>query len=169
MSDTETGAAGAEEGRGQPFSAADIRKVILEKQAQKAAEEEERARQASEQQDELRKAFEEREIRPDVWQRIHKAIEHAVASGESEVKVIQFPTDWLTDGGRAINNGLDNWPETLTGFAKRAYDFYEQELKERGFGTRAAVVTYPDGMPGDVALFLSWDAEGAGAADGDSS
>ena len=48
--------------------------------------------------------------------------------GHGEREVIAPLSDWCTDKGRAINNFEPNWPETLTGFAKRAYDYYEKEL-----------------------------------------
>ena len=38
----------------------------------------------------------------------------------------------VRDSGRAINNGDANWPKTLDGFAKRAYDYWEQNLKQHG-------------------------------------
>ena len=66
---------------------------------------------------------------------------------------LRFPSDWCTDKGRAINNFE---PKTLTGFAKRAYDYYEKELRPAGYRVRAQILDFPGGLPGDVGIFLSW-------------
>ena len=41
---------------------------------------------------------------------------------------MRFPSSYCTDGGRAINSFEPDWPQTLTGFAKKAHEFYEKEL-----------------------------------------
>jgi hypothetical protein len=61
-----------------------------------------------------------------------------------------------TDRGRSINNADPDWPTTLTGFAKKAYDYYEDELRPLGYKLTAEIVTWPDGLPGDVAMSLKW-------------
>jgi len=33
---------------------------------------------------------------------------------------------------------------------------WRTELKPRGFGLAAQIVDFPDGVPGDAALFLIW-------------
>ncbi len=49
-----------------------------------------------------------------------------------------------------------DWPDSLTGFARRAYEYYVQELQPKGYHLSARILDYPDGMPGHVGLFLSW-------------
>ena len=71
----------------------------------------------------LHDAFMERDIHPDVKQRVSTAVKRAAERGEQQLLVIQFPSDWCSDRGRAINNAEAAWPGTLTGFAKRAYDY----------------------------------------------
>jgi len=159
MSDSDVKEEAASEDRNTPFSATDVLGDMASAREKRAAEEAEKAKQAEKERDELRQAFMEREIHPDVWSRIRARVRTAVKDGEKEVMVMQFPSDWCEDGGRAINNGLDNWPDTLTGFARRAYEFWEKEMKDRGFTTHAAILNFPDGMPGDVGLFLGWGAE----------
>ncbi len=61
--------------------------------------------------------------------------------------VFSFPSSFCTDGGRAINNFDDSWPETLTGFAKVAHETYEAHLKAQGFKIRAEVLNFPGGIP----------------------
>ncbi len=156
MSQSDTKEPEAAEDRSAPFSAADVMDEVAAAKEKKAAEDAEKAKQAKQEQDELRQAFMEREIHPDVWNRVRARIRTAIKDGEKEIKVLEFPSDWCEDGGRAINNGLDNWPDTLTGFARRAYEFWEREMKDRGFTTHAVILNYPDGMPGDVGLFLGW-------------
>jgi hypothetical protein len=71
----------------------------------------------------------------------------------------EFPSAWCTDGGRRINNQPDpSWPDTLQGFAREFYEFWERELKTKGYGLRAEIVSFPDGRPGDVGAFLTWKA-----------
>ncbi|MCK6450912.1 MAG: hypothetical protein L6R19_08675 [Alphaproteobacteria bacterium] len=104
----------------------------------------------------LYKAFMEREIHPDVKHRVSDAVRRAAERGERQVLVIQFSSEWCSDKGRAINNNEPDWPKTLTGFAKRALEYFEKELRPLGYKAHAQILNYPGGMPGDVGLFLAW-------------
>lgn len=104
----------------------------------------------------LYKAFMEREIHPDVKHRVSDAVRRAAERGERQVLVIQFSSEWCSDRGRAINNNEPDWPKTLTGFAKRALEYFEKELRPLGYKAHAQILNYPGGMPGDVGLFLAW-------------
>ena len=73
-----------------------------------------------------------------------------------EVLVVRFSSQYCTDGGRAINNFEPEWPDTLAGFAKRAYEFWQKELEPKGYKVRAQIMDFPGGVPGDVGLFLRW-------------
>ena len=64
--------------------------------------------------------------------------------------------EYCTDGGRAINNFEPDWPKTLTGFAKRAYEFWQEELEPQGYKLSAQIMDFPGGVPGDVGVFLRW-------------
>jgi hypothetical protein len=101
-------------------------------------------------------AFMSREVHPDVHGRVNAALRTAAEQGKSELMVIQFSSDWCSDSGRAINNGEARWPDTLDGFAKRAYEYWDTHLRSHGFKVRARILNYPGGKPGDVGLFLSW-------------
>jgi hypothetical protein len=72
------------------------------------------------------------------------------------VQIITFPASFCSDGGRRINNMLPDWPDSLEGFAKRAYDFYMKELRPLGYKLHAQVIDFPGGVPGEIALFLKW-------------
>ena len=45
---------------------------------------------------------------------------------------------------------------SLDGFAKKAHEFYEKELRPLGFKLHAQVLDYPGGMPGNIAMILKW-------------
>jgi hypothetical protein len=113
-------------------------------------------RKAEDQKRELHEMFMSREVRPEAMDRLMAAVTHAAEDGKSEFMVVRFPSSYLTDGGRAVNNFDPNWTKTLDGFAKRAFEFYEQHLRPHGYKMRAQVLDYPDGKPGDVGIFISW-------------
>jgi hypothetical protein len=122
-----------------------------------------KARQALEKkkkQDSERAAFHDtfvhEELRPDVMQRVSALVRGAAERGEHEVLAMRFPSEYCTDGGRAINNLEPGWPQTLSGVAMRGYEFWEQELAPKGYKVRAQILSFPDGMPGDVGVFLRW-------------
>lgn len=80
----------------------------------------------------------------------------AAARGSFEALVMRFPSTLCADDGRAINNAEPDWAETLPGKAREAYLLWERVGRPNGFRIRAAIVDYPDGLPGDVGLFLDW-------------
>jgi CBS domain len=86
---------------------------------------------------------------------MHRARE-AAERGEGEFQLLRFPSDLCTDGGRAINAALADWPQTLRGEAAEVYLRWEKELKPRDFHLSARVLDFPHGMPGDIGLFLGW-------------
>ncbi len=100
--------------------------------------------------------FMNRDIRPDARDRINLALRNAVEQGKHELMVLQFPSDWCTDGGRAINNDDPQWAATLDGFAKRAYTHFEQHMQPLGYKACARIINFPGGKPGDVGLFVLW-------------
>jgi hypothetical protein len=110
----------------------------------------------AQQQKELRDAFMSRQIHPEVFDRINRAVRIAADQGRHQVEVVTFPCTFCTDGGRRINIADPEWPSTLEGFAKTAYQFYLEELRPLGFKMHAEIITFPDGMPGEAALFLKW-------------
>lgn len=89
----------------------------------------------------------------------HSLISHfkeAAERGEKELLVCRFPSDACTDGGRAINNSLPEWPETLLGKPRDIYDLWHEHLRPLGFALRARILEFPGGIPGDAGLFISW-------------
>jgi hypothetical protein len=121
--------------------------------AQKAAAE---SKQAEERHTAARKAFMERDVSPDGVDRLMDAVTRLAEQGKHEFLALQFPAELLKDGGRRVNNFEPDWPDSLNGFAKHAFDFYEAELKPLGYRLRAQILDYPGGRLGDVGLFLCW-------------
>lgn len=83
-------------------------------------------------------------------------IAKAFEDGEREVMLAHFPSQICADGGRRINNHLEGWQDTLPGAFRDVYTWWETKLKPGGFGFAARVITYPDGMPGEVGIFITW-------------
>jgi hypothetical protein len=90
---------------------------------------------------------------------IQRLVTNAAANGKFEAMVYSFPSDLCTDRGRAINSRLADWPDTLQGKAKELYDRYLTLAKPQGYRLKASIINFPDGMPGDVGLFLNWSPE----------
>lgn len=134
----------------------EVRKRAEDKAMAEAKKAYEAMRKAEDQQRELHELFMAREVRPDGMERLMAAVTRAAEDGKSELMVIRFPSTYLTDGGRAVNNFEPGWPKTLDGFAKRAYEFYDQHLRQLGYKLRAQVLEYPGGKPGDIGLFITW-------------
>lgn len=108
------------------------------------------------QQLELHEAFMSREIQPEAIDRINNAVSMAAKNGNRQLQVIVFPCSFCSDGGRMINMAEPEWPSSLNGFAKKAYDFYVKELRPLGYKLHAEIISFPDGIPGDVAMVLKW-------------
>jgi hypothetical protein len=134
----------------------ELKRLRDEIEAKRAAETIARMRKADAEQQHLHDAFMAQDILPDAKERVNAAVRRAAENGLSEVKVITFPSAWTTDHGRRINSNEPDWPDSLEGFARRAYEFYLKEMQPLGFKVRAEILNYPGGVPGDVGLFLSW-------------
>ena len=137
-------------------SAAELRHLIDDKRHARAEEALHRSEVLDDEWKQRHDIFMTRKIDVDFVARILQRIHDAADSGQTEIQVGQFPSAWLTDGGRQVNAPEPTWPETLQGFAKEFYDYWERELKPRDFHLRVEIVTFPNGFPGDVGAFLSW-------------
>jgi len=133
-----------------------LRKITRDAEAAEERKANEEARKAEEHRKAARKAFMEREVRPDAMSYLMAGVKHAAEQGKHEFLVFQFPAEELSDGGRRVNNMLPDWPESLQGFAKRAYAYYEQKLKPAHYKLRVQILDYPQGHLGDVGFFLCW-------------
>jgi hypothetical protein len=84
-------------------------------------------------------------------------IGRAVENGLTSVQVLRFPNHLCTDDGRAIDQGEAGWENTLTGIPKELLNYWERQLKPRGYRIKYHIVDYSGGMRGDVGVVLSWD------------
>lgn len=83
-------------------------------------------------------------------------INRAVSNGLTEVMVGRFPNVLCTDHGRAINQQEPGWEGTLTGLPKELYDFWKRYLQPRGYRVKFQIVDWPNGVPGDIGVTLTW-------------
>lgn len=90
------------------------------------------------------------------WQTLLHHAREAAERGETEFLLMRFPSELLTDGGRAINVPDPEWPSTLRGEPAEIYRRYETELKPHGFTLSGQILEFPGGFPGDAGLFLVW-------------
>jgi hypothetical protein len=134
----------------------DLNEIISDAEMKKMEDERKRKERQKQEQRELHEAFMARDIHPQVMDRLNKAVRIAAEQGFKEVQVITFPATFCNDGGRRINNMLPDWPDSLEGFARRAYDFYMKELRPLGYKLHAQVIDFPGGVPGEIALVLKW-------------
>jgi hypothetical protein len=87
---------------------------------------------------------------------IRRVVTKAAADGEFEAMVYSFPSSFCTDSGRAINNNLQGWQNTLQGKAKEIYELFDTVGRPQGYTLKAMVINFPGGMPGDIGFFLGW-------------
>src|SRR5689334_10980746 len=66
---------------------------------------------------------------PEVKASLQSKLRSAAQRGVSELMVMRFPTALCTDKGRAINNADKDWPDTLTGRPRQAYEFWRDQLR----------------------------------------
>ena len=134
----------------------DLHKINEEAEMAKVREALARRRKEEEEKHHLRDAFMADELPPNAVELLNTMVRRAAEQNRSEILVMTFPAGWCTDKGRRINNGDPDWPDSLEGRAKRAYQFYEEHLKDLGYKVRAEILTYPDGNLGEVGFFLRW-------------
>jgi hypothetical protein len=134
----------------------DLRKISDEEDMAKAKKAMEIQRKDEEEQAGLREIFMSREIHPEAKARVNAAVRRAAQQGNRQLLAVTFPASYCNDRGRRINNLEPDWPESLEGFAKKAYEYYMAELKPLGFKLNAQVLDYPGGMPGNVGFYLTW-------------
>jgi hypothetical protein len=139
-------------------SAKDYAQKLALVEAEEAAAEARAQRQAAESQ----KALLDQLSKPsgvgddEAIQRAVKMIENAVSNRRKEVQVYRFPNKLCTDNGRAINQLESGWEDTLTGVPREIYLLWQRHFRDKGYGLRVEIVDFPNGMPGDVAMTLTW-------------
>jgi hypothetical protein len=92
----------------------------------------------------------------EVKHRVLRQLRSAAVKGDKEVLVMRFPNALCTDKGRALNNLEKGWPNTLIGRPLQAFEFWREHLQPQGYGLKAMIVDWPQGLPGDIGFFLTW-------------
>lgn len=139
-------------------TAKDLKKQIAIREAAKASESL-RAQSAEEAE---KRALIEKLAKPSGvsdQERLERAIaiiKRAADNDRTEVEVGRFPNQLCTDRGRAINQQERGWETTLTGVPRELFEFWSLHLKQHGYKLRMQVVDFPNGMPGDIGITLSW-------------
>jgi CBS domain-containing protein len=90
------------------------------------------------------------------WRHLVHEARTAAGQGLKEFLLLRFPSQVCSDGGRAVNVPDPGWPATLRGEAAEIYSRWRHDLQPQGFHLSARVVDFPDGMPGDIGMFLVW-------------
>jgi hypothetical protein len=133
-----------------------LRAKLAQKRAARAAAEAEHHDAAESARRKWIESLEHAAMPADVAERLSRRISMAIERGESQLEALRFPRELTTDGARAINNREVGWEKTLLGAPKLALEYWAAHLRDRGYGLRAEVITFPGGMPGDCALYLEW-------------
>ena len=93
----------------------------------------------------------------EVKRRVLGQLRTAAVKGNKEVLVMRFPNALCSDKGRALNNLEKGWPSTLLGRPLQAFEFWRDHLQPQGYGLKAMIVDWPQGLPGDIGFFLTWE------------
>jgi len=134
----------------------ELRKITEDKEMAELRQALEHQKKVESEQKDVYQAFMNQHVHPEAKARVTLAVRRAAERGEKEIQVMRFSSEFCTDQGRAINNFEPHWPETLTGFAKEAYEAWDQHPRPLGYKLRAQILDYPGGMPGDVGMILYW-------------
>jgi len=140
----------------ETLSVADFRHLVTDF---KEDEDRSRARQRRAAAEARRRAVRqlvETHISDAAWKALVHGARMAAERGETEFLLLRFPCQLCSDGGRAINAPDPDWPMTLRGEAAEMYLRWERDLRPRGFHLTARVVEFPEGVPGDIGLYLAW-------------
>lgn len=143
------------------MSASDLRAYMTEMDMARASKDLDRMSRADKARKDLVKQLAEPvDLTPErlrqIVQTLQAKLRAAAGRGQTELMVMRFPTALCTDKGRAINNQERNWPETLSGRPRQAYELWRDHLKAAGYNLNAMIVEWPGGLPGDVGFFLKW-------------
>jgi CBS domain-containing protein len=139
------------------LSAAAFRDAVRAYKAETFGHQQAQAREAQLERRRQIKALLDHHVSEELWREMLEHAELAAKNGAQEVMMLRFPSDLCSDGGRKIDVAERGWEETLRGEAAELYVRWKTELKPRGFGLSARIVSYEDGGTiGDIGLYLTW-------------
>jgi len=147
----------APNGHSEPSSAAaDFRRLAQDFESKETQRREELRHSAEEKREHEAAELIGKHISEASWRNLIHAARTAAEHGEKEFQLLRFPSQLCSDGGRAINAPDPDWPATLRGEAAEVYLRWSRDLKPHGFHLAARVMDFPDGVLGDIGLFLVW-------------
>jgi hypothetical protein len=139
-----------------PPSAEELRMTLLQEQMAEADKQKELRGGQNEELTKFTDSFLKDQVNENEIAMVRNLVMSAAKSGKYEALVYSFPSNLCTDSGRAINNADPHWPDTLQGKARQLYERYLKNAKPQGYKLKAMIVSFPDGMPGDVGFFINW-------------
>jgi len=137
-------------------AAADFRRLAADFKSTEAHRSEDLRHSAGEERQHRAEELIGKHISDGSWRHLLHEARTAAEQGLKEFLLLRFPSQVCSDGGRAVNVPDPGWPATLRGEAAEIYLRWSHDLKPQGFHLSARVVDFPDGMPGDIGLFLVW-------------
>lgn len=140
------------------LAAEDLRRLVEDFHHGEAQHADETRRLAAKRRRERARELVDAHVFDQSWRAIMHQACGAAENGERELLLLRFPSQLCIDGGRAINVAERNWHATLRGRPAELYLRWERDLSPRGFNLSARVLEFPDGKPGDIGLFLGWEA-----------
>ena len=140
------------------LTALDFRALVAKYQLEDDQRRAESRRVALEIRNRRMKQLAERSLSDRDWREMVENARKSAANGLTDFMLMRFPSQLCSDGGRAIDAPDPNWPGTLRGEPADIFHRWRDELKPHGFQLAAQIIDFPDGMPGDAALFLIWGA-----------
>src|SRR4051794_10088347 len=117
-------------------SAEELRMQMLEREMAEMEKEQKANRLKAHEHEELAKAFLSEHVTEAERAKIQRLVRAAVEQGKTEALVYSFSSDLCSDGGRAINNAVPDWPDTLQGKARQLYDRYRIRLSRAATSSR---------------------------------
>jgi CBS domain-containing protein len=137
-------------------TAMEFRELVAAHERQLDAERDQHHRALLEAREQRIRELAARRLTDGQWRDMLAQSRRAAASGLTEHLLIRFPSQLCADGGRAINAPDPNWPQSLRGEPADVFRRWRNELHPRGFKIAAQIIDFPEGLPGDAALFLIW-------------
>ncbi len=138
------------------FSAVQFRALVAAHEQALESEAAQRRQDAQQLREQRIKEMAAQRLSDAVWRQMLTNARNAAAAGLREFMLLRFPSQLCSDSGRAINAPDPRWPETLRGEPADVFQRWRDELQPQGFQIAAQIIDFPDGMPGDAALFLMW-------------
>lgn len=140
-------------------TAAEFRELVATHERQEEQQRAEQARVVQEIREQRIRELAALRLNDAAWRDMLDQARRNAAAGLTESMLFRFPSQLCTDGGRAINAPDSRWPETLRGEPADIFRRWRNELQPRGFRIAAQIIDFPNGVPGDAALFLMWGAK----------